>query len=188
MQLGGLRGPSVPLDPDLVRNIKLTAGATAGNVGLLRAGGTLQWPFVLKGEVFADDRKKMDALAAQVGREAASGAVNDTTLTSMIQVVDSLRATVDGQVQEMSPNTWMGASRYVNELRSTTKALQDPNVAKQFNGEWSARGKDVAEVVYNMTQQGVKFAPVAPGNEFYYTAFYQSLLSYDQGLTRLVSR
>jgi len=188
MQLGGLRGPFVPLDPDLVRHINLTAGATAGNVGLLKAGGKLDWPFALKGEAFAPDRGKMDALAAQAVREAVSGEVSYNTLTSMIKVVDSLRASVDGQVQEMSPNTWMQASRFVNELRSTTQALKSPNVSKQFSGEWSARGKDVAEVVYNMTQQGLKFAPVTSGNEFYYTAFYQSLLSYEQGLNRLVSR
>jgi len=188
MQLGGLRGPFVPLDPDMVRNINLTAGTTAGNVGLLKTGGKLEWPFALQSEIFATDRAKMDALAAQAVNEAVSGSVSFNTITSMIKVQESLRASVDGQVQEMSPNTWMQASRYVNDLRATTQALKDPNVAKQFNGQWSARGSNVAELVNNMTQQGLRFAPVRPGAEFAYTAFYQALLSYELGVNRLVSR
>jgi len=46
----------------------------------------------------------------------------------------------------------------------------------------------VAQLVDDMTRNGLKFAPANPGDEPAYTALYQSMLSYDMGLTQLVSR
>jgi len=45
------------------------------------------------------------------------------------------------------------------------QALQDPNVSRQFNGTWSPRGNNVAELADQMTKQGLKLAPAAPGDE-----------------------
>jgi hypothetical protein len=68
------------------------------------------------------------------------------------------------------------------------KALQDPNVANQFNGKHAARGDNVAQLIDLMTRKGLTFASANPGDEPYYTALHQALLSYDMGLARLVAR
>jgi hypothetical protein len=185
MQASGLRGPFVPLDPNLVRHINLTGGAYSGNVGLLKDGGKLDWPFVLKGPDYAPERQKLDELCPQAVREAMSGQVRDETINAMTQVVDNLRNKIDGQVQTLPANTYIKCSRYCNELRSTVLGLQSPEVAKKLNGQWSAQGNNVAQLIDDMTNKGLKFAPVTPGDETSYTAMYQSLISYDMGLNQL---
>jgi hypothetical protein len=187
-QEGGLRGPLVPLDPEMLRHINLTSGTTQGGVGLFRDGGKLQWPLVLKSQDYEAERKKMDTLAPLAVQQAMSGQVADETLEGLGDVVASLRTKVDAAARDMAPNKWVTANRYVKELDTTVKALQDPNVSKQFNGTWSARGTNVASLVDQLTQQGLKFAPAAPGDEPSYTVLYNALVTYDMGLAQLAYR
>lgn len=189
MQAGGLRGPLVPLSPDVVRHINLTDGTTGGSVGLFRdGGGDLPWPLVLKTSQFDEDRKKIDQLALVTVQQARSGRIADQTMFDLIAASDRLRAKIDAAVQTLSPTAWVQASRFANELKSTIKALQDPNVGRMFNGQWVAQGNNVGEVLGNMIQKGLRFAPAAPGDESFYTSFYQSMLSYDMGLNQVAYR
>ena len=187
-QQSGLRGPLVPLDPDMLRHINLTSGTTQGGVGLFRDGGMLQWPLVLKSSDYEADRKKMDTLAPLAVQQAMSGRVADETLEGLGDVVASLRAKVDAAAKEMAPNKWVTANRFVKELDTTVKALQDPNISKQFNGTWSARGTNVAALIDQLNQQGLKFAPAAPGDEPSYTVLYNALVTYDMALGQLAYR
>src|SRR5262249_58824485 len=90
--------------------------------------------------------------------------------------------------RKMAPPDGTTARRYMNELHDTIKTLEDPNVSKYVGGAWSAKGNNVAELVYNMTSQGLKFAAVTEGDDSYYRALYQSLRAYDMGLSQLASR
>ncbi len=189
MQLGGLRGPMVPLDPQVLHHINLTDGTTGGSVGLLRDGAQLQWPMALRTATFAPNRQAIEKLAQDSVKQAKMGGVQDQTLFNFIDAVDALKAKVDGSVNTMAPTPYIQACRYVNELKDTLKALQDPNtVRKQFSGQWTAQGNTVNELVDQLTRQGLKFAPVNPGEETYYTSLYNSLLSYDMGLYQLAYR
>jgi hypothetical protein len=188
VQLTGLRGPAVPLDPDQVRQLNLTTGVTSGNVGLLKDGGTFQWPLPLKNKRFEDERKKIDELGPRIVREATSGQISDESLSGFGDAITGLREAVDGAVQDLSPNQWVQASRYVNDLKGTWRALQDPNVANQFNGKYQARGNTVAELVEMMTKNGLKFAAATPGGRPAYTALYYSFNAYDLSLSQLVAR
>jgi hypothetical protein len=184
MQLGGLRGPMIPLDQQMLRHIHLTDGTTGGNVGLLGNGGELEWPLVLQTRDFADNRKKIDDLCQQAVQQASrSGKITADTLFALIDAVNALRTKVDGAVTTLAPTPYIQASRYVKELNNTVKALQDPNtVRKQFSGQWMARGNTVSELVSQIIDKGLKFGPAAPGDETFYTSLYNSMLSYDMGL------
>jgi len=188
MQLGGLRGPLVPLDENILRRINLTTGTTVAGPGLFRDGGKLQWPLVLRKQQFAGDKGKIDELAPLLVMQATAGNISDGTLVDLTAAVQSLRGKVDAAIQDLTPTEYVQASRYVNELKRTVQAMQDPNVVNQFNGKFAAQGNNVTQLVENMTRQGLRFAPANPGDEFAYTALYNSLLSYDMGLTQLVSR
>ena len=187
-QQSGLRGPLVPLDPQTLRHLNLTGGTTPAGVGLFRDGGMLSWPLVLKSKTFAPERKKLDALAPRAVMEAMAGRINDETLESLVDTVDALRTKVDAAIVDLSPSQFISASRYVNELKTTVKSLQDPNVSKQFNGSWTAKGNSVSELTDQLLKQGLKIAPAAPGDEPYYTSLYNSLISYDLGLAQLAAR
>src|SRR5262249_29841974 len=47
-----LRGPNVPLEPDLVKHINVTTGKTSGSVGMFKSGKDLEWPFALQSDQF----------------------------------------------------------------------------------------------------------------------------------------
>lgn len=189
MQLGGLRGPMVPLDPAVVQHVNLTDGTTGGNVGVLRDGGQLQWPMALRTKDFEANRNKIDKLAKESVQQAQLGRIKDDTLFAFIEAVNDLRARVDASVNSMAPTPFIQASRYVNELKDTLKVLQNPDaVRKQFGGQWAARGNTVNELVDQMTAKGLKFGPVASGSESYYTSLYNSMLSYDMGLYQVAYR
>ena len=65
--------------------------------------------------------------------------------------------------------------------------LRDRNQSNYFNGNWSARGKSVAELVTFMGEKGLWFAPAAPGDEPAYLALYHALAAFDAGMPRLAT-
>ena len=186
-QLGGLRGPMVPLDPNVLRNINVTSGTTNGSVGMLRDGGKLEWPLILRSAPYRSDKDKIDLLAKQAYEQAVAGMIADDTITGLTEAVDALRSKVDADTPDMTFDQGIKASRFVNEMKGTIRTLQDPNVSRLFNGQWSAQGASVAALVDNLTQKGLFFTAAAPGSETYYTSLYNSLLSYDMALSSLAS-
>lgn len=187
-QMNGLRGPYVPLDPNLIRHLNVTSGTTYGGVGLFRDPNNIEYPLVLKTNDYAPERNLLNRLAPLAVQQAMSGRIADDTQNALDDVAAAFRTKVDAAVNDMSPTKWISASRFVNELKTTVKALQDPNASKQFNGAWTLRGNNVSQIVDQLTAQGLKFAPAAPGDEPYYTAFYNSLITYDMGLSQLVGQ
>src|SRR5207245_10335236 len=75
--------PLVPLSPELVRHINVTTGVTRGSTGLLKSGGKLSWPFVLRQPNFDGDRSAIDKLLRDAISQAASGEVKDRKSTRL---------------------------------------------------------------------------------------------------------
>ncbi len=84
--------------------------------------------------------------------------------------------------QDMTPTQIVQSTRYLHELKDSLKVLQDPNVANYFNNKWQARGSTVAELVANMTSQGLRFAPAAAGDEPSYTSLHRAMVTYEDRL------
>ena len=61
--------------------------------------------------------------------------------------------------------------------------MKSPGATKYFDGTWVARGKDVAELVNYMREQGLQFAAATPGDDAAYRALYNALAAYYDGLT-----
>jgi hypothetical protein len=174
-------GPTVPLDPEMLQQINVTSGTTPGGAGLLRDGGNLQWPLVLRRGVFESDRKRVEQLMTQAVRQAQSGSVDADTLEGMQKTIGRLRATVRANLDDITPSEDVRAKRYLNELDNAVRALQDPNVGKYVSGKWAARGNTVAELVADMGRQGLKFAPAVAGGEAAYNAVHHALVMYSAG-------
>jgi hypothetical protein len=184
----GVTGPTIPLDPETVQHINLTDGRSNSGVGLMRDGGKLEWPFPLQKEWFDADRKQTEKLLTQAVTEARAGRVSAKAIQGLLDLEESMRATLKTHIHDLTPTQGVNARRYLNELHDTVSTLQDPNVSKYVGGTWVARGNTVPELVDNMLRQGLKFAPATDGDESYYRAMYQMLRAYDQGLTQLASR
>jgi hypothetical protein len=178
----GALGPPVPLPPDTLPHLNFTTGTTYGGVGLLRDGGNLQWPLVLKQDTFKAERLRIDGLVAQATRQAYSGPVSDTVQSDMVDAVASLEAAINNRVADLTPTQFIQGQRYVRELKEASKVMQDPKVSAYFRGSRSVTGDTVGDVVQQMTSKGLKFAPAVSGGEAAYTAFYSALLQFDYGV------
>jgi hypothetical protein len=181
----GAYAPTTPIDPATLKHINVTNGTTeGGNTKLLREGKT-KWPLALKSSSFEKQRQKIDKLLPEAIQQAKGGEVDDETLTSLIATVKAMDKNLRSQVADISSTDYVRAKRYITELESATKVLQDPNVANYF-GKWSARGNSVAELVKHMTDNGLQFAPAGQGDQAAYTSLHRSMATYDVALSNQV--
>ncbi len=184
-QSHGLKGPEVPLSYEVLRHVNLTTGTTYGGVGLLRDGGKLTWPAVLRQPSFDAERKTIDEQIQKAVKQASSGEVEIGLLDSIGQSLKALQTAIDGRVESLSPTQFVQASRYTRELKSSYQVLQQSDVAKYFKPNWTAQGSTAADLVKQMTQQGLRFAPATSGDEPYYTSLHRSLVDYDVGIAQM---
>jgi hypothetical protein len=170
--------PDIALDEDVLKHINVSGGGTLASLGLFRDGGRLQWPLAFVGDEFREDRKAMDQLALEAMKQIDSGPADAGTVRAMGQAVDRMADTLKGDVDNISTNDYIKAKRFLSELRNSLNALQDPSVTNYAKGKWSAKGRNVAELVTEMSRQGLKFAPAVSGDEAAYTALQRALADY----------
>jgi hypothetical protein len=91
----------------------------------------------------------------------------------------NLNEALRDHIGELSPTEYIAGRRYLNQLGQAVTALSDPKVFNYFNTDWTARGKNVAELVQFLSDNGLVFAPAAPGDESAYRALYNALAAFD---------
>jgi hypothetical protein len=185
LQKGGRlnRVAASELGEDTLKHINVTAGTSAGNVGLLKDIAKIDWPDGLLAPAYEESRKQLTsslrkAVDAVKERERPTTALRRDIDAYFKQINDKLNQAAD----EMNAQEFIEARRFLNQLGSGIKALKDPNVDKIIAGTWTARGKNVAELVENMTRDGLTFAPAAPGDEAAYRALYLALRNFETAL------
>jgi hypothetical protein len=183
----GATGPEVTLSPEVLRHINMTTGTTYGGIGLLRNDGRLTWPYVLRQSTFEAQRKQLDELLPQAVKEARSGPVSADSLNSIRSTLKQLERSLDAQAADLTPSEFTEASRYLRELKEASRVLQQSDVSKYFRTEWTPQGSTVAELVRQMTREGLRFAPAVSGDEPYYTTLHRALVNYDMGLSQLTA-
>ncbi len=183
----GLQGPVIPISEDTLRHLNLSTGRRPGNIGMLRNGGNLDWPFLLRDDAFKKDRERLDELTPQAVEQATkNGRVDTKILRELPVIVERMQADLLAMVQEAVPSEYMDARRFLRELGRAYRLLQEPDVANYF-GRWMPRGRTVGELIQHMIDNGLQFAAALPGDETFYTAFFNSLLRYDTGITQMVA-
>jgi tRNA A-37 threonylcarbamoyl transferase component Bud32 len=175
--------PSVPsgepLDPNVLKRINVAGAKHGGNVGLLKNGGRLNWPPALSGADLKEERERISSLAADAVKAAGSNKrVDADRLRRMSADIDGLQKQLVRDVAELAPAQYIEAKRFLNQLKDALTILDQPDAASFLNGKYAARGKTVAELVKNMREYGLKFAPAVPGDEAAYVALYRSLAAY----------
>jgi hypothetical protein len=186
----GLRGPYVPIDPQLLQRINVTDGTVRTGAGLFRApGGKLTWPIDLADPRYNQDRMDIDRLTAAALKQLENaGSVEAGTMKDLLAAVKTLQAHIDGAIADMTPSEYTSAARYANQLLESSRTLAAPNANKFFNGKLQAKGSNVAEFIYDLDKNGLKIAPATTGDESAYNALLNMLLDYDAGLTRITTR
>jgi hypothetical protein len=179
MMAKGVPGPTIPLDPNALKHINVSGGVTSGGIGILKQGQDIQWPLPLRRGPFEKDRKRVQELVNKAIEQASSGSqVDADTLDNLTATIANMRAEVRADIEDMTPSENVRANRTLNELDSSVRLLQDPNASNYLTRKWSAQGNTVGELVYNMTQGGLKFAPATAGDETAYTALHSAMVAF----------
>jgi hypothetical protein len=174
--------PPVPLNEDVLKHINLTNGKD-GNIGLLKR--EINWPATLLRSEFEETRKKLEYELADAKLAARQGMVSSDLVSEIKNNIAKMQDILLQHVSDVQPADYLTAKKYLNMLDESAKALSDPNVTNYITGKTAAKGKNVAELVKNMKEMGVQFAPAAPGDEAAYRALYNAMRDYDAGMTQV---
>jgi hypothetical protein len=183
----GARGPSIPLDPELVSKVKFTDGTNRGDVTLFAGGPKIDWPFPLRGPEFQQDRQKVESLSADVVRQAQGGNVDYGTIKAIQGAAAVMQDELKERIEDFTPSDYMKAKRFLNDLSKGARGLGDPNGAAALTNKAKPQLSTVDQLVTMMTRQGLRFAPAKDGDEAAYSALYQSLRAYDTGSSQMVA-
>jgi len=176
-QQQGAYGPTVPLDEDQLRRIQVSGGG-GGSIAVFK-DGKLKWPFALRDTPFDEPRKKVTDLMNQAVKEASTDELQVGTVKGLKQAIDSLESAIEKNGPDMEISQIVEARRYLSELKDGARVLKDPNVTNYMSKKWSAQGRDVRELVQNMSKEGLRFAPSVRGDEAAYQSLYQAMASYN---------
>jgi hypothetical protein len=178
LQAQGIHGPDLTLDEELLRHINVLAGRSNGNLGLFRDDGRLSWPLILRGPEFLSEREIVNALAPKMVQQAKEGQAID--LLKLASAVAKLHEELHARIADISSPDYIRTKRFLTQLDDAVKLLRQPEAGNYFNQIYAARGKTVAELVRNMTQLDLRFAPAVEGDEPAYHALHQMLVAYDR--------
>jgi hypothetical protein len=183
IQNRGIAGPTtIPLDENTVSKINFSTGV-AGNIGVLKNNGKLTWTSILNRKTYEEERLRFNQLAADAVRQGGQNNMVDAGVQEdMERILNQLDDKLTSRIREYSPDDYVTAKHYVDDLRAALRILKRDDVAKHINGDFVVHAKDVGVLIKNMSAAGVRFAKARDGEEWAYNALYQALLAYDLGL------
>jgi len=177
------KGPDVRIPDGVLDHVSVTSPTAPGtSLGLLKDDGKVTRPQSLAG-------KEYDTVWNDLTRTLESVVSEDLKFAHAPPPGKIMDLNADlGKLQNMveksdlSPSAYIDAKGYLDQVRASLQALQDPNAATNFNHKFNA--KNVAELVDDMKAKGLDFAPAAPGDEGAYRALHEALVSYDYGVSQ----
>jgi hypothetical protein len=171
----GAQGPPVPLAQSIINELNIT-GSGATSVGMLRAGGALEWPLGLQGP----QQKKLDKLLPQAVDATAAGKLTPALMKEVRNEMKTMRATLAKGLQDdtIDGSTYVQALEFYNSLQTSVNALEKPDARKQLGGARSPRARNVQELVDYMTDNGLTFAAASPGSESAYKVTHDAFVRY----------
>jgi hypothetical protein len=180
------KGPSMPIDPDVLKQINVNSGGRE-NIGLIRnvkEGAPLNWPLALRGADLDADRASIDRLLARSVSQAVQGPVDAGNLTALGAAVRRMQTRVGQEANDLAPTQYIESRRFLSQLEDAVAALGDPNAANYFSQKYAPQGKTVGELVNYMATHGLRFAPAVAGDQAAYLALHHYLASYSRAIEK----
>jgi len=189
LQSKGGYGPTVPIDPEVLKHINLTV-TVGSDVVMFKDGGKLKFPFVLRDTPFDKDREQIQDLVYKAVKETQSDELSPATLRGLKSATGALDTKVEamGRSSELSIPDLIQAQRFVTDLKATTAAIQGGNASKSLNKKYEAQGRSIGDLVIYMTQNGLRFSAALPGEESYYKVLHQAMVTYNYGTMQAMRR
>jgi hypothetical protein len=183
----GMKGPAIPLDPQLLQKLNFTTGSVRGGAGALTSG-MFDWPLVLTRAPFDEDRKKLEELTTNAVKQAGSGRVPPATLDELNATVKAMQAKLDSMINDLTPDDCIKGTRYLRELKQGFGVLGAADASAYLDRGWLNGVRTLPQLIDAMTQRGLTFAPAAPGGEAAYTALHSYLVNYDAYVDQVAKR
>jgi hypothetical protein len=174
----GYNGPKIPLDPSLLSQINVTTGYQ-GNIGVLRDGGKVKWPFGLRGA----SARAIDPLLQQAVSDAAKGDLEPGTMRQITKQLDKLSKELYSRYkrEDIDMAAYLDGKHFLSDLNDALGVLQTADAPKFLSGAYAAQGNTVDELIMNMAQKGLKFAAASPGGDAAYISLHRAMVSFASG-------
>jgi hypothetical protein len=171
----GTQGSPVMLPQSAVRELNVSGTGTS-SVGILRNGGRVDWPLAM----ITPQQKKLDKLLPAAYDAAGAGELTPKLMKDIRTEMTSMREDMRKRLkaEEIETSSYLQAIEFYHTLENSVNALERPDARKQISGVYAARGRNVQELVDYMTENGLKFAPAAPGQENAYQVVNDAFVRY----------
>ena len=172
------RAPNIPLDEDLLKHINVT-GKDGGNIGLLKNEGRLTWPVALGGDDLKAERERLAEMAQDaIGQAKFKNTVDAGTLKQMQNDLERMHKQLSRNVGDLPTAQYIEARRFLNNFDDAVRVLGTANSGNYVTRKWSAKGKNIVEVVDGLMGAGLQFAPAVAGDEAAYVSLHRALAAY----------
>jgi hypothetical protein len=173
LETKGTTLPEIDIPDDVLPHANLTSGVSAGNVGVLKNDGTLNWPMALRRAEFKSTQDELGTLAKSLVAEVKAGNIDADSYRKALALVDEAKSKLLSM--RLSAPEQIQGKRYLNDLTDAIKVLSQPDAASYFNKTYAAKGHTVKTLVEYMTKKGLKFAPAGPQDKVAYLALHRAL-------------
>ena len=183
----GIRGPNIPLSPDILGRLNLTNPNAVNGAGPLRDPRKLVWPIALRTKDFAPNRVTIDKMAPEIVSQAVSGNIDGDSYNTFMNEINKFQDALKDQVEDMRPGDYILAKRYLSNLEDAGKAIAEPSNASLFMSP--AKNPNITSIgglIAVMTTSGMKFGGANSPDIAAYDAFYQQFRAYEDQLSRSV--
>lgn len=180
-----LEADATPL-PELLRNgglarrINFTDGTVHSSSGLL-LHEKINWQGILQEEVFAADRKEVEALLAQARQAAESGSptwIFQKKLKEHLNRMEGGRvAILQADMKRGSVEMWpqMYAKQQLGQIEQSIGLLGKGNLSETIMMKKNIDAPTIGKLVLLLTERGWQFAGATEGNEAVYTSLYNAM-------------
>jgi hypothetical protein len=170
----------LPLDEAGLNHINV-AKELGGSIALLKNDGRFDWPSALTIPDSQGLREQLTIRAQVAIRQAEfNGRVDKGLLQQMNGDMNILQKQLRQRASNLSPSEYIEANNFLHHFAEALHAVGQPDVGNHFTGKYALKARTVNELVQQMMDKGLHFAPALPGDETAYSALYQALVTYDR--------
>jgi hypothetical protein len=170
---------SLPLDDNAFKHINVTAMKGLANVSLLRDQGRLAFPVALSGPDLQAEREEINSLTQKAVEQAqAQGQVDPGLVRQLGHAVEQMQLVLRKKGKDLPPAFYMEARTFMSNLSEAVRGLGQKDIGNYFNGKYALKAKTVSDLLAQLAEFGLQFAPALPGDEAAYVALHSALASY----------
>lgn len=182
-----IKGPNIPLSPEVVKHLNLTTINSVNGAGPLRDPRKLSWPIPLRTKDFAEFRTPIEKMAPEVVSQSVSGNIDGDSYNNFMGSIYKFQDALKDQVEDMRPGDYILAKRYLSDLEDASKSLAEPSNAKLFMSPANNPNiNSVGALISVMSSGGMRFGAGTTADYTAYEAFYQQFRAYEDQLSRSV--